>query len=175
MHNAWGLWCLCSKTLSMGFVSFTSDYQWKHFLLASCPKRYLKWNKTLQANDEGRKRGQIRRLVLTAESLLERRPSTYEVAERRSLGILAALVRFSDQPQWLGLEWTDGAPPTMYITTAREAILTAILDAAQASLCVCVCHGWKSGTWLFAFHELTLSLSADRSQLSSDIQKKPSW
>ena len=85
----------------------------------------------LQVDTEGRRRGKSRRLILTAEALLERRPSTYEVAERRSLGALAALVRFADQPQWLGLEWTDGAPPTMYITTAREAVLTAVLDIAQ--------------------------------------------
>lgn len=93
----------------------------------------MQFDCTLQYDTEGRRRGTVRRLVLTEEALLERRPSTYEVAERRSLGSLAALVRFSDHPQWLGLEWTDGAPPTMYITTAREAILTAVLDIGQVS------------------------------------------
>lgn len=84
-----------------------------------------------QEGTEGRRKGTIRRVVLTAEALLERRPVTYEVADRRPLAALAALVRFSDQPQWLALEWTDGAPPAMYITPARDALLTAILDAAQ--------------------------------------------
>lgn len=86
---------------------------------------------SLQVSAEGRKRGTVRRLVLAAEALLERRVSTYEVADRRPLAALAALVRFSDEPQWLGLEWTDGAPPTMYITPSRDALLTAILDTAQ--------------------------------------------
>ena len=79
----------------------------------------------------------MRRLVLTAEALLERRQATYEVAERRPLAALAALVRFSDEPQWLALEWTDGAPPAMYITPARDALLTAILDAAQVAALPC--------------------------------------
>lgn len=87
-----------------------------------------------QEDTEGRKRGTLRRVVLTAESLLERRPATYEVADRRPLAALAALVRFSDQPQWLALEWTDGAPSAMYVTPAREALLTALLDAAQVRL-----------------------------------------
>ena len=78
--------------------------------------------------------GSTRRLVLTSAALLERRSDSYEVAERRQLAQLAALVRFIDQPQWLALEWTDGAPPAMYITPAREALLTALLDAAQVSV-----------------------------------------
>ena len=75
--------------------------------------------------------GSTRRLVLTSAALLERRSDTYEVAERRHLSQVAALVRFIDQPQWLAIEWTDGAQPTMYITPARDALLTALLDAAQ--------------------------------------------
>ena len=73
----------------------------------------------------------LRRLVLTSEALLDRRTSTYEVAERRPLAALASIVRFSDEPQWLALEWTDGAPPNMYITSSRDALLSAILDTAQ--------------------------------------------
>ncbi|KAK9809260.1 hypothetical protein WJX72_012293 [[Myrmecia] bisecta] len=87
----------------------------------------------LQEGGEGRKRGVTRRLVLTGTALLERRTDTYEVAERRQLAALAALVRFTDEPQWLALEWTDGAPPTMYISAARDSLLAAVLDAAQAS------------------------------------------
>ena len=71
--------------------------------------------------------------MLTSAALLERRSSSYEVAERRQLAQLAALVRFIDQPQWLGLKWGDEGPPTMYITPAREAVLTALLDTAQVS------------------------------------------
>ena len=71
--------------------------------------------------------------MLTSAALLERRTDTYEVAERRQLPLLAALVRFVDQPQWLALEWSDGAPPSMYITPARENLLTALLDTAQVS------------------------------------------
>ena len=72
-----------------------------------------------------------RRLVLTAGALLERRPATYEVAERRHLAALAAVVRFAVEPTWLGLEWTDGAPAAMYILPGRDALLAALLDAAQ--------------------------------------------
>ena len=75
--------------------------------------------------------GSTRRLVLTSAALLERRSDSYEVAERRQLAQIAALVRFIDQPQWIAIEWTDGARPTMYITPARDALLTALLDAAQ--------------------------------------------
>ena len=75
-----------------------------------------------------------RRLVLTAGALLERRPATYEVAERRHLAALAAVVRFAAEPTWLGLEWTDGAPAAMYILPGRDALLAALLDAAQVSL-----------------------------------------
>ena len=72
-----------------------------------------------------------RRLVLTAGALLERRPATYEVAERRHLAALAAVVRFAVEPTWLGLEWTDGAPAAMYILPGRDALLAALLDAAH--------------------------------------------
>lgn len=88
----------------------------------------------MQAGSKGRKRGVTRRLVLTAGALLERRPSTYEVAERRQLAALAAVVRFAAEPTWLGLEWTDGAPAAMYILPARDELLAALLDAAQACI-----------------------------------------
>ena len=84
-----------------------------------------------EPGDGGRKRGVARRVVLTATALLERRPATYEVAERRPLASIAALVRFAEQPLWMAVEWTDGTPPSMFITAAREALLTATLDAAQ--------------------------------------------
>ena len=77
-----------------------------------------------------------RRLVLTGGALLERRPATYEVAERRQLAALAAVVRFAAEPTWLGLEWTDGAPAAMYILPGRDALLAALLDAAQACSCL---------------------------------------
>lgn len=70
--------------------------------------------------------------MLTRGALLERRPATYEVAERRQLGQVSALVRFADEPEWLGVEWADGGAAAMYVTPAREALLAALLDAAQA-------------------------------------------
>ncbi|KAK9822709.1 hypothetical protein WJX81_005943 [Elliptochloris bilobata] len=87
----------------------------------------------LQEGGEGRRRGVARRLVLTAGAFLERRPATYEVAERRQLAALAALVCFAGEPTWLALEWTDGAPAAMYITPHRDALAAALLDAAQVS------------------------------------------
>jgi DnaJ family protein C protein 13 len=74
-----------------------------------------------------------RRLVLTRGGLLERRPGDYEVAEWRQLPAVAALVRHGEDPQWLSVEWADGAPPATYVTPARDALLAALLDAAQAA------------------------------------------
>lgn len=88
----------------------------------------------MQGTGQGARKGASRRLVLTAGALLERRPATYEVAERRHLAALAAVVRFAAEPTWLGLEWTDGAPAAMYILPGRDALLAALLDAAQVSI-----------------------------------------
>lgn len=77
--------------------------------------------------------------MLTAGALLERRPATYEVAERRHLAALAAVVRFAAEPTWLGLEWTDGASATMYILPGRDALLAALLDAAQVRVSLATC------------------------------------
>lgn len=74
-----------------------------------------------------------RRLVLTPTALLERRQDDYEVADRRQLGALAALVRYIEDPQWLGIEWADGAELAVYVTPARDAVIASILDAAQAN------------------------------------------
>ena len=74
-----------------------------------------------------------RRLVLTAHGLLERRPATYEVAEWRQLPAVAALVRYSEDSQWLGVEWSDGASISIYVTPARDALLAGLLYAVQAA------------------------------------------
>lgn len=63
--------------------------------------------------------------------LLERTVSTYEVSERLLLGSVCSIVRFLDEPQKLGIEWSDGTPPTLYISPSRDAIVAAILDACQ--------------------------------------------
>ena len=89
-----------------------------------------------QGKGEGVRKGVSRRLVLTAGALLERQPATYEVAERRHLAALAAVVRFAAEPTWLGLEWIDGAMATMYILPGRDALLAALLDAAQVGRAV---------------------------------------
>ena len=89
---------------------------------------------TLQAQGAGgASQGSSRQLVLTSAALIERHSDTYEVAEWRQLPLIAALVRFINQPQWLAIEWADGARPTMYITPARDALLAALLDAAQVT------------------------------------------
>lgn len=72
-----------------------------------------------------------RRLVLTQSVLLERYLKTYEVSERFVLGNISAIIRFIDEPQKFGIEWIDGSPPTLYNSTSRDAILSAILDLAQ--------------------------------------------
>ncbi len=86
--------------------------------------------------------------MLTRGALLERRPSTYEVAERRQLGQVSALIRFVDEPEWLGVEWADGSAASMYVTPAREALLAAVLDATQVwgGVCGGVCGSVCGGT-----------------------------
>lgn len=74
-----------------------------------------------------------RRLVLTAVGLLERRPATYEVAEWRQFPAVAALIRYADDPQWLGIEWSDGSTRSIYVTPARESLLAGLLYTAQAA------------------------------------------
>ena len=65
---------------------------------------------------------------------MERRPATYEVAERRQLAGLAAAVRFAGEPQWLALEWADGSTSSLYVTPSRDALLATLLDAAQVRM-----------------------------------------
>lgn len=72
-----------------------------------------------------------RRLVLTPNCLLERRLADYEIADRRHLPALSAVIRFPEDPQWLGVEWADGSPLAIYVTPARDAVISAIIDAAQ--------------------------------------------
>lgn len=97
-------------------------------------KKFNPPNLSVQGEESGVAPAQYssaRRLVLTANALLERRPSTYEVAERRQLAGLAAAVRFADEPQWLALEWADGSATSLYVTASRDALLATLLDAAQ--------------------------------------------
>ena len=75
-----------------------------------------------------------RRLTLTPAALLERRTDTYEVAERRQLQAIAALVRFQNDPQLLGVEWTDGMPASEYKIAARDDLLAALLNATQVCI-----------------------------------------
>lgn len=46
---------------------------------------------------------------------------------------VAALIRFWEEAQHLGVEWTDGSILTVYVTPARDALLAALLDAAQTA------------------------------------------
>jgi len=62
---------------------------------------------------------------------------------------LAALVRFGDEPQWLGLEWADGSAPSVYMSTSRDALLATLLDAAQVLTCAGLTHTVRTSarTW----------------------------
>jgi hypothetical protein len=42
-----------------------------------------------------------------------------QVAEWRQLALVASLVRFAEDPQWLAVEWADGTPAGTYVTPAR--------------------------------------------------------
>lgn len=41
---------------------------------------------------------------------------------------------FADAPKLLGIEWLDSSTPTVYVTGARDAILSAILDSTQGAM-----------------------------------------
>lgn len=71
------------------------------------------------------------RLLITPTSLLERTTDTYDVIERRPLTAVAALVRFMHEPKLLAVEWSDGRPPSVYVSVSREPLLATLLDAAQ--------------------------------------------
>jgi DnaJ family protein C protein 13 len=74
-----------------------------------------------------------RRLVVTPSSLITRRVDSHDVVLRRPLTAVAALVRFADDPKLLAVEWEDGALPCQFVTPARDAVLAALLGAAQAA------------------------------------------
>jgi hypothetical protein len=86
-----------------------------------------------------------RRLVLTSSLLLERRIDSYDVVSSRPLGKVAALVRFVDDPKLMAVEWSEGSRPTMFTSVARDAILAALLDAAQVRAGVCIGSAQQAG------------------------------
>jgi hypothetical protein len=89
-----------------------------------------------------------RRLVVTPSSLITRRVDSHEVVLRRPLNAVAAVVRFADDPKLLAVEWEDGAPPCQFVTPARDAVLAALLSAAQAASgrpIAVMPGGWGSG------------------------------
>ncbi len=75
-----------------------------------------------------------RRLVLTAGALLERRPATYEVAERRQLAALAALVRSSPLA---GLDMVKGYGACKSVRI--DAPMHVASDVSSRRPCQCAC------------------------------------
>lgn len=50
---------------------------------------------------------------------------------------IAALLRFAEEPRLLGVEWSDGAHPSLYVAGGlRDALAAALLDAAQVRACL---------------------------------------
>jgi hypothetical protein len=45
--------------------------------------------------------------------------------------------KHAQDPQMLGIEWSDGAPPSLYMSPSRDAILAGLLDAAQVRCSFC--------------------------------------
>ena len=39
----------------------------------------------------------------------------------------------------MGVEWSDGAPPSLYLSTARDEVLAALLDATQVTSLPRIC------------------------------------
>ncbi len=93
------------------------------------------WSARGQEGGEGRRRSVARRLVLTAGALLERRPATYEVAERRQLAALAALVRSSPLA---GLDMVKGYGACKSVRI--DAPMHVASDVSSRRPCQCACE-----------------------------------
>ena len=141
-----------------------------------------------------------RKVMLTSSALLVRRAADFEVVAHHALGTLAALVRFWDEPQWLGLEWADASPTTLLSLPGRDALLTAILYAAQVCwhlvgpVCLlrptaslvscrarsgshvadgsCAPHTWSCTCWLLV-QQTSQQLEDDTLQLSCVLRRQP--
>lgn len=71
-----------------------------------------------------------RKLVVTEKFLLERDTATYQVVSARPLDAVHAIIRHDAEPQTLTFEYTDSSSRT-YITSKRDQIIAAVLDAAH--------------------------------------------
>lgn len=79
-----------------------------------------------------RSHASLRRLLVTSTSLVEKKLDTHETVVRLPLSYVARVVRFADEPMKLAVEWADlSLPPFVYVTSDRDAMLCALLDAAQ--------------------------------------------
>jgi len=72
-----------------------------------------------------------RRCMVTKTHVVERRVDHYDVGSYRSLSSIACLIRYSHDAQLLGIEWGDGSPRDVYISSERDAFLTCLLYAGQ--------------------------------------------
>lgn len=57
----------------------------------------------------------------------------FVLAHVKECVIMCDLAVISQDPRLLGVEWQEG-PPSLYVTPARDAVLAAVLDAAQVSM-----------------------------------------
>lgn len=81
----------------------------------------------------GQQGGRRRRLVLTQTALVERRAGDYGATARFPLHLLHAIVRHGADRQRVTFEFAPGAaPPLSYLSPQRDAIVAAVLDAAQS-------------------------------------------
>lgn len=131
MCGVFGKHILQAKALKAGISMYTTNAT--HDIPTASQLSHLIHGQVQAEVSGSGAQGTTRQLVLTSAALIERHSVSYEVAEWRQLALIAALVRFIDQPQWLAMEWADGARPSMFITPARDALLAALLDAAQVS------------------------------------------
>lgn len=53
--------------------------------------------------------------------------------QHRVTPCVSSTCRFADDPKLLAIEWEDGAAPSQFVTPARDAVLAAVLGAAQAA------------------------------------------
>ena len=85
----------------------------------------------MNVDDSTVKKTTGRRCMVTKTHVVERRVDHYDVGSYRSLSSIACLIRYSHDAQLLGIEWGDGSPRDVYISSERDAFLTCLLYAGQ--------------------------------------------
>ena len=76
----------------------------------------------------------VERSLHVHEACLVERRADYAACLSRPLAALSAVVRYEADPQRFGLDFRDGSPPLEYECARRDELLSALVDAAYATV-----------------------------------------